>query len=190
MQIQDRIRELRRVPAASLRPNPRNWRLHPADQQDALRGILAEVGFAAALVVRELSDGTLEIIDGHLRAETAADALVPVLVLDVTEAEANKLLATFDPIGNMAGINHEALNGIVVDLDLASRPLKQLMTTILEKESPVPNALQQQSPLKDLKEKEIAEIFQVVIECQNEREQREIYERLSAEGYMCNLRTL
>jgi hypothetical protein len=29
MQIRDRIKELRRVKASELRPNPRNWRTHP-----------------------------------------------------------------------------------------------------------------------------------------------------------------
>src|SRR5688572_16683843 len=124
MQIRDRIRELRRVRAADLRPNPRNWRTHPPAQQDALRGVLAEIGFAAALLVRELPDGSLEIIDGHLRAETAADALVPVLLLDVDETEADKLLAVFDPIGNLAGVDYERLNGLVVDLDIESSPLR------------------------------------------------------------------
>jgi hypothetical protein len=42
------------------------------------------------------------LIDGHLRAETTHDQLVPVLVLDVDEAEANKLLATLDPLAVMA----------------------------------------------------------------------------------------
>jgi hypothetical protein len=49
MNVRDRIKELRRVRAAELRPNPRNWRVHPAEQQDALRGLLAEVGYADAL---------------------------------------------------------------------------------------------------------------------------------------------
>ena len=44
MQIRDRIVELRRVPARSLIPHPRNWRKHPKAQADALRGVLAEVG--------------------------------------------------------------------------------------------------------------------------------------------------
>lgn len=48
MQIRDRIKALRRIPAASLRPNPRNWRTHPRSQQDAIRGILAEIGYAGA----------------------------------------------------------------------------------------------------------------------------------------------
>ena len=79
--IRDRVRELRRVPARELKPNPRNWRTHPAGQRSALAGLLAEVGYAAALVARELPDGTLELIDGHLRAETTPEAIVPVLIV-------------------------------------------------------------------------------------------------------------
>jgi hypothetical protein len=30
-------------------PNPRNWRTHPKVQADALRGLLAEIGYADAL---------------------------------------------------------------------------------------------------------------------------------------------
>jgi hypothetical protein len=91
--IRDRIVELRRVAARELIPNPRNWRRHPARQAAALRGVLEEVGYADALLARELPDGRLMLVDGHLRAETTPDQLVPVLVLDVDEAEANKLLA-------------------------------------------------------------------------------------------------
>ena len=103
MQIRDRIKELRRVPASTLRANPHNWRTHPKTQQDALRGLLAEVGYADALLARELPDGSLMLIDGHLRAETTPDMDVPVLVLDVTEAEADLLLATVDPLAGLAG---------------------------------------------------------------------------------------
>jgi len=53
VQIRDRIKELRRVPASELLPNPKNWRTHPVAQQDALRGVLAEVGYADALIARE-----------------------------------------------------------------------------------------------------------------------------------------
>ena len=65
MEIRDRIVELRRVPADQLRPHPRNWRGHPPAQRQALQGILAEVGFADALLARQLLDGSLQLIDGH-----------------------------------------------------------------------------------------------------------------------------
>ena len=78
--IRDRIVELRRVAAHELVPNPKNWRRHPARQAAALRGVLEEVGYADALLARQLPDGRLMLIDGHLRAETTPDQLVPVLV--------------------------------------------------------------------------------------------------------------
>src|ERR1700756_638014 len=103
IRIPDRIKELRRVRARDLVPNPQNWRRHPKTQREALRGLLTEVGYADALLARELSDGKLMLIDGHLRRETTPDVLVPVLVLDVTEEEADKILATHDPLAAMAG---------------------------------------------------------------------------------------
>ena len=59
MQTRDRILRLDRVPAKSLLPHPRNWRKHPTTQLAALRGILSEVGWADALLVRETPDGLL-----------------------------------------------------------------------------------------------------------------------------------
>src|SRR5262245_2006145 len=105
MKIRDRIKELRRVPAAKLQPNPKNWRTHPPAQRDALQAVLAEIGYADALLARELPDGELMLIDGHLRFEISPDQEVPVLVLDVTEGEASKLLATLDPLAGLAGVD-------------------------------------------------------------------------------------
>ena len=113
MNIRNRIIEYRAVDAAELRPNPKNWRTHPKEQQDALRGILAEVGIADAVLARILPDGSLMLIDGHLRTETMPDQKIPVLVLDVTEAEADKLLATLDPLAAMAGKDAEQLAALL-----------------------------------------------------------------------------
>lgn len=123
MKFRDRIKEFKRVSAADLRPNPKNWRTHPQAQQDALRKVLAEVGFADTAIARELPDGSLQLIDGHLRTEVAGDAPIPVLVLDVTEAEADKLLATLDPLTAMADKNAEALASLFADLQTAGDTL-------------------------------------------------------------------
>src|SRR6202050_4263120 len=92
IRIQDRIRELRRVRARELLPNPKNWRRHPKAQAEALRGLLGEIGYADALLVCEQADGSLRLVDGHLRAETTPDTVVPVLLLDLSDDEADKLL--------------------------------------------------------------------------------------------------
>jgi hypothetical protein len=127
MKIRDRIRELRRVPASELLPNPKNWRTHPKAQQDALRGVLAEVGMADACLARELPDGSLMLIDGHLRAETAADSKVPVLILDVNEAEADKLLATLDPLAAMADSDAVQLDALLRTVQTGSESLQQML---------------------------------------------------------------
>jgi hypothetical protein len=112
MKIRDRIKEFRRVNANEILPNPKNWRTHGKDQGDALRGVLAEIGFANAVLARETPEG-LMLIDGHLRTETAGDAEIPVLILDVTEEESDKLLLTIDPLASMAGSNAKALGDLL-----------------------------------------------------------------------------
>ena len=127
MQIRDRIKSLRRVKASELVPNPKNWRTHPQAQQDALRGLLSEVGYADALLARELKDGRLMLIDGHLRAETTPDQKVPVLVLDVTAAEADKILASLDPLAAMAEANAEKLGALLAEVETDSEALSLLL---------------------------------------------------------------
>ncbi len=132
MQIRDRIRELRRVPASELRPNPKNWRTHPEAQANALRGLLSEVGIADAVLARELEDGSLMLIDGHLRAETLGTETVPVLVLDVNEAEADKVLATLDPLAAMAEADAAKLDAILREIDTGSEDVQQLLADLAE----------------------------------------------------------
>jgi len=132
MQIRDRVRELRRVRAGDLTPNPKNWRTHPKAQADALRGILAEVGYADALLARELPDGSLILVDGHLRAETTPDQEVPVLVLDIDEAEADKLLLSLDPLAALAETNAVALDQLLREVDTGSEGLQQMYADLAE----------------------------------------------------------
>jgi DNA modification methylase len=132
MQIRDRVRELRRVRAGDLTPNPKNWRTHPQAQADALRGILAEVGYADALLARELPDGSLMLVDGHLRAETTPEQEVPVLVLDIDEAEADKLLLSLDPLAALAETNAKALDTLLREVDTGSEGLQQMYADMAE----------------------------------------------------------
>jgi DNA modification methylase len=132
MKIRDRIRELRRVPASDLRPNPKNWRTHPQAQANALRGLLSEVGIADAVLARELDDGSLMLIDGHLRAETLGEETVPVLVLDVDEAEADKVLATLDPLAAMAEADASKLDAILREVDTGSPDVQQLLADLAD----------------------------------------------------------
>ena len=185
MQVRDRIRELRRVRAEELRPNPRNWRTHPESQRDALRGLLAEIGYAGALLARELDDGSLQLIDGHLRAETTPDSLVPVLVLDVNAEEADKILLTHDPIAALAGTDHEQLTSLLVDARFESPHVSQLLDGLAQTAAEVEEAVE-----FEREEVQIPESWQVVVECHDEDDQREMFERLRGEGRRCRVLTL
>lgn len=72
--FRDRVKGLRRVRAGDLLPNPLNGRRHSPAQAAALKGVLAEVGFAGAVIAYEGKDG-LVTIDGHLRAGLSPDAV-------------------------------------------------------------------------------------------------------------------
>ena len=135
MQIRDRIKELRRVRARDLLANPKNWRVHPKAQTAALRGLLAEVGYADALIARELTDGRLQLIDGHLRAETTPSAMVPVLILDVSEEEADKILLTLDPLAGMAESDSERLQALLNNVRTDSKAVGQLFARIAEQDA-------------------------------------------------------
>lgn len=175
MHIRDRIKELRRVRASELVPNPRNWRTHPTKQREALQGVLAEIGYADALLARDLGDGRLLLIDGHLRAETTPESLVPVLVLDVTEEEADKLLATIDPLATLAGKDEEKLARLLADIQTDSAALQALLDGL------------NQSSLEpsDDPPSEFATQFQILIACENESQQIDLLRRFSAEGLSC-----
>jgi ParB-like chromosome segregation protein Spo0J len=198
--IRDRIRELRRVPSSSLRPNPRNWRSHPPAQQAALKGILAEIGFADALLVRELADGSLEIVDGHLRAETTPDDIVPVLVLDVSADEAAKILATHDAITEMAlpdfnqlrplldecDFNSPAISTMFAELEKLAAPLAATRPTVPLR-APLPAGASRLTRKAPRRKTTIPDSYQVVVTCDDEAQQRQVYEQLTAEGRQCRL---
>jgi ParB-like chromosome segregation protein Spo0J len=128
-QIADRIKELRRVKASELIPNPKNWRTHPEEQQVALRGMLKEVGYVDAIIVRDTGEG-LMILDGHLRAETTPDTMVPVLEVDLTDEEADKVLATLDPLASMAGTDQDLLDDLIDSIESDEKDIEELLTDL------------------------------------------------------------
>ena len=132
--MRDRIIELRRVKAAELAPNPRNWREHPDIQRAALRGLLSEVGIADALIAyhSDRAEGALTLIDGHLRRDEEPETEWPVLVLDLTDEEADKILATLDPLAGMAETNVEVLTELLGDIEAKQPALEDLLAQLAQ----------------------------------------------------------
>ncbi len=124
--FRDRVVGFKRIRASELKRSGLNWRTHPSEQQDAMRAVLGELGFAGAVLGRETEDG-IEIIDGHLRADLGGDHELPVIVTNLSEHEAKQLLAVFDPLSAMAGADPDALSRLLGDVAFTSPDLQQLL---------------------------------------------------------------
>lgn len=130
MQVRNRIKEVRNILGRNLIPHAMNWRTHPVGQRDALRGLLAEIGISEALVGFETEDGRVKLIDGHLRAEDHPDIEWPVLVLDVSEEEAKKLLLSLDSIAEQAGRDDDRIHELLADVNTESEALRDLWDSL------------------------------------------------------------
>jgi hypothetical protein len=131
MQVRDRVKELRRVRAADLKGAAWNWRQHGDRQRSAVVGSLEELGITDALKARELADGTLELWDGHLRQDILVhigpDTLIPVIVTDLTEAEAKKANLIHDPLAELAEADAEKLDALIRDVDTDNEALAKVL---------------------------------------------------------------
>lgn len=94
--------------------NPKNWRIHPAAQGEAVEGALESVGWVRSVLVNQR---TGYILDGHLRITLALrqgeDTIVPVEIVDLSEEEEALVLAHLDSVVPMAGRDAEKLGALL-----------------------------------------------------------------------------
>ena len=81
--------------------NPKNWRIHPKPQQDALSGVLHEVGVVQNILVNR----TTGISENQ--------PLIPVTYVELSEAEEAEILATLDPLAAMAATDKDQLEALL-----------------------------------------------------------------------------
>lgn len=114
------------VDATELLANPRNWRLHPDNQRAALDKVLDMVGWVQNVIVNRR---TGFVIDGHLRADMAISKgeKVPVQYVDLSPEEESLILATFDRLTAMAGVDSEKLSELVEDASEAFPDIEEIL---------------------------------------------------------------
>jgi DNA modification methylase len=110
--------------------NPRNFRMHPGSQADALRGVLSEVGIVQNVIANERSGF---LIDGHLRVMEALKSgqpTIPVTWVDVSEEEEALILATLDPIAALASTDAIKLDALLRDVSTADSAVQQMLDNL------------------------------------------------------------
>lgn len=120
-------------PPEQLLANPRNWRIHPGEQQQTLRDLLGRVGWITGVIQNDI---TGHLIDGHDRVENAiseGQPLVPVIHVELSEELEEEALASFDAVGLMAARDEAKLQDLVADVgQRTTESVNRLLQTMAE----------------------------------------------------------
>lgn len=110
--------------------NPKNWRKHTRQQKAAMLDLLKTVGWVQRVIVNKR---TGNMVDGHMRVELAMEQslpAVPVVYIDVSQEEEDLLLATLDPLGDLAETDAEKLEELLKELDPDGVALKAILADL------------------------------------------------------------
>lgn len=184
MSLRNRIIGHAEVDPHELLANPRNFRLHPKSQQDALAGALEEVGWVRDILVNTRSG---HVVDGHARVTIAlrsGEPLVPVSYVDLSPKEEALILAALDHITGMAGVDNEQLDALLREVSTGNAALQEMFSAMAQ-DAGLLDGLdglgEDDGPALE------GDQFGVLVVCDSEDEQREYFRRLSQGGYTCRM---
>lgn len=187
------IRQERRK-IADLKPaeyNPRK-RLRPGDEEyERLKRSIETFGYVDPIIVN--ADGT--VIGGHQRLFVLQElgfSEADVAVVDLSKPDEKALNVALNKISGEW--DDEKLAALFVDLDVEGYDLT--LTGFDEAEyNKITAALtagmdDAEDPDRvDLSEK-VATVYEIIVECADEEEQKRVYDTLTGEGYECRVLTL
>jgi hypothetical protein len=160
-------------PPDQLLANPQNWRVHPQAQQQALAGVIDDVGFVRSVTVNRR---TGHVVDGHLRVLAAigvGQPTIPVEYVDLSEAEEQEVLATLDPIGALAGTDQDALAALIASVETEDARVAGILDSL----APHGGMSDGGDPFP------LPPQFNLIVECSDEASQSDLQARLIEEGY-------
>lgn len=124
--FQNRIVGHDTIKAKRLKAHPSNWRVHPDKQRKSLRAVIEDIGFTSPVVVRK-QGRDYELLDGHLRADLEPDAELPIVIVDLDDQEALKMLASHDPLAYLAETDPKALQSVLDAIEAETAELEKLL---------------------------------------------------------------
>jgi hypothetical protein len=118
--------------------NPANYRIHPKAQQDALAGVLGEIGWVQSVIVNRT---TGHLVDGHLRVSLAlrdGASTIPVVYVELSPDEEALVLATIDPLSAMAITDTAKLSELLEEVGTSSADVQILLSKMAEDAGIIP----------------------------------------------------
>lgn len=125
----DKIAAYADLPVETLIAHPLNNREHTREQLDTLRDIIEAVGYVDPVKVQQ---STMLMLDGHGRLQLAkenGEKTIAGILLDLTDPEAALMLATYNPIANLARIRREKT---AIQLDAVGKQRSANITALLD----------------------------------------------------------
>ncbi|HEY7218993.1 MAG TPA: DNA methyltransferase [Candidatus Binatia bacterium] len=129
MKWRDRKIETVRMRVGDVLPHPMNPKIHPESQLAPLRGLLETVGKLDSLKAYRSAraGGALVFFDGHGRQSLDPDAEWDIDIYDLSDAEADLAVATFDPIGWQAEQSRARLDELLREVSTGDAALLELL---------------------------------------------------------------
>ena len=165
-------------------PYVNNSRTHSDEQVKQIAASIKEFGFTNPILI----DENKGVIAGHgrlLAAGKLALAEVPTIVLEgLTEAQRKAYVIADNKLALNAGweidlLKIELNNLDDLDFDLSILGFDEIeLAKMFDSDEP------------ELKEQEYTEVFNVIVECEDEGQQEKIFNRLDSEGYKCRVQSL
>lgn len=147
---------------------------------------LEELGIYVPLLGRRLDDGTVELIDGHLRrtifARVGPDTLVPIVLCDLNEAEAKKANLLHDPLAGLAEVDREKLDGLLREVQTGSEDLAGVMDELAKNAGLVEKG---KSDLATRADDQPNTQYLIHVVCESEEHQAEVIEEITKMGLEC-----
>lgn len=173
------------LPVSEVRPYEKNPRKN-AGAVKYVKASIEKFGFKQPIIV----DSNRVIIAGHTRLEAAKSlgmSEVPCIVADdLTDAQVKALRLADNKVAEFSewemNLLGEELGELaeISDIDMSDFGFDDNLDNIGDEEE---NGTEENGV-------NLSETFQIIVECENEIEQQDIFEKLSGEGFKCRLSTL
>jgi hypothetical protein len=127
----DRLGEVVWVDPEQLLANPRNYRIHPQEQQEIVGDSLDTMGWIKPIIAVEGSD---LVLDGHLRialAMRAHEPAVPVQYVKLDESELAQALLILDTTVEMAGIDKALMTALINDVTPQTDVMNDFLSSLM-----------------------------------------------------------